>query len=184
MLKYFALLLFPFRVPYLSCKAPRRPKTEPISSPMGRCRRGLGIPSGLFERSGSLPAAGLPPKRRGSCSDSLLFDVPWQSKSDPSFKTKSENPREFSDLKRKKDSVDVQYSRLFLKPRKRYMMAKSEKAFRRAALLRGKTARLFCHILIAMSIWRMILRIIRCQTCRLAAKSIEFSIDFASRWSL
>ena len=65
-----------------------------------------------------------------------------------------------------------------------YMMAKSEKAFRRAALLRGKTARLFCHILIAMSIGRMILRIIRCQTCRLAAKSIEFSIDFAIRWSL
>jgi len=62
-----------------------------------------------------------------------------------------------------------------------YMMAKSEKAFRRAALLRGKTARLFCHILIAMSIGRMILRIIRCQTCRLAAKSIEFSIDFAIR---
>ncbi len=58
-----------------------------------------------------------------------------------------------------------------------------KKAFRRAALLRGKTARLFCHILIAMSIGRMILRIIRCQTCRLAAKSIEFSIDFAIRWS-
>ena len=59
----------------------------------------------------------------------------------------------------------------------------AKKAFRRAALLRGKTARLFCHILIAMSIGRMILRIIRCQTCRLAAKSIEFSIDFAIRWS-
>ncbi|MBR3294604.1 MAG: hypothetical protein IKI69_09335, partial [Oscillospiraceae bacterium] len=43
-----------------------------------------------------------------------------------------------------------------------YMMAKSEKAFRRAALLRSKTALLFCHILIAMSIGRMIFRIIRC----------------------
>jgi hypothetical protein len=61
------------------------------------------------------------------------------------------------------------------------MMAKSEKAFRRAALLRSKTALLFCHIRIAMSIGRMIERIIRCQTCRLAAKSIEFSIDFAIR---
>jgi hypothetical protein len=36
------------------------------------------------------------------------------------------------------------------------MMAKSEKAFRRAALLRSKTALLFCHIRIAMSIGRMI----------------------------
>ena len=62
-----------------------------------------------------------------------------------------------------------------------YMMAKSKKAFRRAALPRSKTAWLFCHILIAMSIGRMILRIIRCQTCRLAAKSIESSIDFAIR---
>jgi len=63
------------------------------------------------------------------------------------------------------------------------MMAKSQKAFRRAALPRSKTARLFCHILIAMSIGRMIERIIRCQTCRLAAKSIETSIDLAIRWS-
>jgi hypothetical protein len=62
-----------------------------------------------------------------------------------------------------------------------YMMAKSKKAFRRAALLRSKTAWLFCHILITISIGQMILRIIRCQTCRLAAKSIEFSIDFAIR---
>jgi len=60
-----------------------------------------------------------------------------------------------------------------------YMMAKSQKAFRRAALRRSKTARLFCHIFIAMSIRRMIQRIIRRQTCRLAAKSIESSIDFA-----
>ena len=37
-----------------------------------------------------------------------------------------------------------------------YMMAKSHKAFRRAALRRSKTAGLFCHILIAMSIGRMI----------------------------
>ena len=62
-----------------------------------------------------------------------------------------------------------------------YMMAKSHKAFRRAALRRSKTAGLFCHILIAMSIGRMIQRIIRCQTSRLAAKSIELSIDFAIR---
>jgi len=56
-------------------------------------------------------------------------------------------------------------------------MAKSQKAFRRAALLRSKTALLFCPIFITMSIGRMIQRIIRCQTCRLAAKSIEASID-------
>jgi hypothetical protein len=61
------------------------------------------------------------------------------------------------------------------------MMAKSEKAFRRTALWRSKTARLFCHIFIAMSIGRMIRKIIRCQTRRLAAKSIEISIDFAIR---
>jgi len=60
-------------------------------------------------------------------------------------------------------------------------MAKSEKAFRRAAELRSKTAQLFCHILIAMSIGRMIQRIIRCQACRLATKSIESPIDFAIR---
>ena len=35
------------------------------------------------------------------------------------------------------------------------MMAKSQKAFRRAALLRSKTALLFCHRFIAMSIGRM-----------------------------
>jgi len=61
------------------------------------------------------------------------------------------------------------------------MMAKSQKAFRRAALRRSKTAKLFCHIFIAMSIGRMIHRIIRCQTYRLSAKSIEASIDFAIR---
>ena len=61
------------------------------------------------------------------------------------------------------------------------VMAKSQKAFRRAALPRSKTALLFCHIILVMSIGRMIQRIIRCQTCRLAAKSIEFSIDFALR---
>jgi hypothetical protein len=37
-----------------------------------------------------------------------------------------------------------------------YMMAKSQSAFRRAALRRSKTAPLFCHIFIAMSIGRMI----------------------------
>ena len=51
-----------------------------------------------------------------------------------------------------------------------YMMAKSEKAFRRAALLRSKTAGLFCHILIAMSVGRMILRIIRHQMIILIGK--------------
>jgi len=61
------------------------------------------------------------------------------------------------------------------------MMAKSQNAFRRAALRRSKTALLFCHIFIAMSIGRMIQRIIRCQTSRLLAKSIELSIDFAIR---
>jgi len=60
-------------------------------------------------------------------------------------------------------------------------MAKSQKAFRRAGLRRSKTARLFCQILIAMSIGQMIYEIICCQTCRLAAKSIETPIDFAIR---
>ena len=62
-----------------------------------------------------------------------------------------------------------------------YLMAKSQKAFRRAALRRSKTAGLFCQIILAMSIGRMIQRIIRCQTCRLAAKTIDSSIVFAIR---
>ena len=37
-----------------------------------------------------------------------------------------------------------------------YMIAKRRKAFRRAALRLSKTAWLFCHIFIAMSIGRMI----------------------------
>ena len=65
-----------------------------------------------------------------------------------------------------------------------YRMAKSQKAFRRATLWRSKTAQLFCRIFIAMRIGRMIQGIIRCQTCRLAAKSIKSSIDFAIRYSL
>ena len=35
------------------------------------------------------------------------------------LKTKSEVPRETSDLERKKDSADMQFSRLLRKPRKR-----------------------------------------------------------------
>ena len=62
-----------------------------------------------------------------------------------------------------------------------YMMAKRNKAFRGAALLLSKTALLFCHILIAMSIAPMIQRIIGCQTKSLAAKTIEYSIVFAVR---
>ena len=46
-------------------------------------------------------------------------DLPGQSKSEPSFKTKSENPREFSDLERKKETADVELSRLLRKPGKR-----------------------------------------------------------------
>ena len=60
-----------------------------------------------------------------------------------------------------------------------YMMAKRRKAFRRTALRCSKTATLFCHVFIAMSIGRMIFQIIRCQTCRLAAKTIEATIVFA-----
>ena len=45
----------------------------------------------------------------------------------------------------------------------------------------SKTALLFRHIVIAMSIGRLIFRIIHCQTCRLAVKSIESSIDFTIR---
>ena len=53
-----------------------------------------------------------------------------------------------------------------------YLMAKRQKAFRRAALLLSTAAYLLCRIFIAMSIVRMIQRIIRCQTCRLAVKSL------------
>ena len=49
-------------------------------------------------------------------------------------------------------------------PLNKYMMAKRQKAFCRAALRRSKTAGLFCHILITMSIGRMIHGIIRRQT--------------------
>jgi hypothetical protein len=38
-----------------------------------------------------------------------------------------------------------------------YMKVKRSKAFHRAVLRRSKTAMLFCHILITMSIGRMIL---------------------------
>jgi hypothetical protein len=62
-----------------------------------------------------------------------------------------------------------------------YMMAKRRKAFRRTALRCSKTATLFCHVFIAMSIGRMIFQIIRCQTCRLVAKTIEVTIVFAIR---
>jgi len=62
-----------------------------------------------------------------------------------------------------------------------YMMANRHKAFRRAALLLSRTAKLLCHIFIAMSIAQMILSIICCQTCRLTAKAIEDSIAFAMR---
>jgi hypothetical protein len=62
-----------------------------------------------------------------------------------------------------------------------YMMAKSRKAFRRAALRRSKTARLFCHILLAMNIAQMIQRIICGKTSRFAARTIESSIVLAIR---
>ena len=62
--------------------------------------------------------------------------------------------------------------------------AKSKLAFRRAALRRSKTARMFCHLFMAVSIGRTMQRIIRRQTCRLAAKSIESSIAFAIQRSL
>ena len=61
------------------------------------------------------------------------------------------------------------------------LLAKRRKAFRRAASRLSAAAWLQRHIVIAMSIARMILRIIRRQTCRLAAKSIESLIDFAMR---
>lgn len=62
--------------------------------------------------------------------------------------------------------------------------AKSKIAFRRAVLRRSKTARMFCHLFMAVSIGRTMQRIIRRQTCRLAAKSIESSIAFAIQRSL
>jgi hypothetical protein len=61
------------------------------------------------------------------------------------------------------------------------MVAKRHKAFRQAALRLSAAALLRGHIFIAMNIARMIFKIIRCQTCRLATKSIEASIDFVMR---
>jgi hypothetical protein len=60
-------------------------------------------------------------------------------------------------------------------------MAKRRKAFRRAALLLSKTALLYCHIFIAMSIAQMTEPIICRQTRRLAEKTIENSIVFSLR---
>ena len=54
-------------------------------------------------------------------------------------------------------------------------------AFRRAALLLSRTALLFYHIFIAMSIAQMMEPIICRQTCRLAEKTIEKSIVFSMR---
>jgi hypothetical protein len=51
----------------------------------------------------------------------------------------------------------------------------------RAALRRSKTVLLFCHILIAMNIGRLIQGIIRCQTCRLAAETTDVPIVSAIR---
>jgi hypothetical protein len=53
-----------------------------------------------------------------------------------------------------------------------YMMAKRHTAFRRAAPLLSKTAWLFCHIFIVMSIAQRIETILCCQTCCLAAKAM------------
>jgi len=61
------------------------------------------------------------------------------------------------------------------------MMAERHTAFRRAAWRLRAAAGLLRHIFIAMSIARMMIKIIRCQTCRLATRSIEFSIDLAMR---
>ena len=62
-----------------------------------------------------------------------------------------------------------------------YRMAKSQKAFRRAALPHSLTGWLFGHILISMSIGRMTLWVIRSQNSRLAARTIEFAIVPAIR---
>ena len=42
-----------------------------------------------------------------------------RSKAERSFKTKSENPREFSDLERKKEAADMKSSRHLRKPGRR-----------------------------------------------------------------
>ena len=65
-----------------------------------------------------------------------------------------------------------------------YIMAIRRKTFRGAALQLRAAAMLQRHIFLAMSIARMIFKIIRCQTCRLAAETIESSIVSALRWSL
>ena len=70
---------------------------------------------------------------------------------------------------------------LLASPYNDYKMAKSQKAFRRAALPRSQTGWLFGHIVISMSIGRMTRWVIRCQTCRLAARTIEFAIVLAIR---
>ena len=62
-----------------------------------------------------------------------------------------------------------------------YLKAKRHKAFRRAALLLSAAIWLRRQIFIAMSIARMIQRIILRQTCRLAEKTIENLIVFSMR---
>ena len=62
-----------------------------------------------------------------------------------------------------------------------YMIAKRRKAFRRAALLLSAAVMLLRQIFIAMSIARMIQRIILCKTIRFAEKTIEKSIVFSMR---
>ncbi len=96
-------------------------------------------------------------------------------------------PEDILELLRQDESVWENYQR-FSESYKRiriayndYLWAKRRKAFRRAAPRLSAAAWLQRHIVIAMRIARMILRIIRRQTCRLAAKSIESLIDFAMR---
>ena len=62
-----------------------------------------------------------------------------------------------------------------------YLMAKRRKAFRRAALLLSAAIWMRRQIFIAMSIARMIQRIILRQTCRLAEETIENSIVSSMR---
>ena len=62
-----------------------------------------------------------------------------------------------------------------------YLMAKRRKAFRRAALQLSAAAKLLRQIFIAMSIARMIQRIILHKTTRFVEKTIEYSIVFSMR---
>ena len=58
-------------------------------------------------------------QKKGPNGPFFLYGAPRQFKSEPAFITETGVPRETPVSERKKDSADVQFSRLLRKPRKR-----------------------------------------------------------------